>query len=464
MNPRLIVAYPRNYPAERRYVLSLVLGEFLGLDLQLLAQDRGDTEITVGDDPRGKRLCVADGLFSTPAADWLKPASMPSEPLGFWQIIADLPELSGVLTHGSLPILYGAPNAPRLHLGSDHIRLGFDLFGSIFFMLTRYEEVVHPRQDIHGCYPAQDTLAFREGFLERPIVNEYLETLWTLLTRLWPGLRRKTHRYQAVVSHDVDVPTWFVQRSWPWPLRGRLGHVFRNPSTRSVLDALFSFSPAADPYFTFPFLMQTSEKAGLRSEFYFFGERTGVPLDGNYSLESPFMRSLLSEIHQRGHRIGLHPSYHSLNQPALVQQQFQALLKTTAGLGIQQESWGGRQHYLRWGNPVTWQAWQDAGLDYDSSLGFNEHTGFRCGLCYAFPVFNLLTRTPLQLYERPLIAMEVTLLVWWRLGLDQALQRIIGLSKVCHRFGGSFQLLWHNSSLVTDAHKHLYTEVIGSIA
>jgi len=41
-------------------------------------------------------------------------------------------------------------------------------------MLTRYEEVVKSVKDEHERFPARASLAYREGFLMRPIVNEYL--------------------------------------------------------------------------------------------------------------------------------------------------------------------------------------------------------------------------------------------------------------------------------------------------
>ena len=47
-----------------------------------------------------------------------------------------------------------------------------------------------------------------------------------------------------------------------------------------------------------------------------------------------------------------------------------------------------RQHYLRWRAPTTWQNWEDAGLDYDSTVGYADHVGFRAGTCYEYPIFN----------------------------------------------------------------------------
>ena len=50
----------------------------------------------------------------------------------------------------------------------------------------------------------------------------------------------------------------------------------------------------------------------------------------------------------------------------------------------------------------------DAGLDYDTTVSFADTPGFHCGVCYEFPVFNVLTRQKLPLIERPLVVMDCT--------------------------------------------------------
>jgi hypothetical protein len=111
-------------------------------------------------------------------------------------------------------------------------------------------------------------------------------------------------------------------------------------------------------------------------------------------------------------------------------------------------------------NFMTWQIWKDAGLDYDSTLGFADHVGFRCGTCHEFPVFNLRTRSPLRLRERPLVAMDTTLLApqYMALRPEQAIEWIERLSSTCRRFGGTFSLLWHNSSLIESWQRGIYLE------
>src|SRR5207244_9625638 len=131
----------------------------------------------------------------------------------------------------------------------------------------------------------------------------------------------------------------------------------------------------------FASLMAWDESYAIRSAFYFIAAHTaGGEVDGLYQLEHPWFRSLMREIYQRGHEIGLHTSYNTYCDPAQTRREFEVLRHHCEAEGIRQAVWGGRQHYLRWKAPTTLQNWDDAGLDYDSSLTFAECAGFRCGV------------------------------------------------------------------------------------
>lgn len=463
--PLVRVFVPETYLPERRYIVQTLLGEFLGLSFTIETRPGKETLLEVVGHPA--RLAVADGLFGLSENLWLQPESLPRLPLREWRVQADLPEAR--LCEVSLPILYSnaEPDQPLLQFRTNEARLRLDVFGSCFFMLTRYEECVLPDRDSHNRFPAHASLAYREGFLTRPLVNEYLEVLWAVMQRLWGFLQRREHTYRIAPTHDVDWPAVGYRVPWGLVMRGALGDVFKRRAFGSGIarvgaKLLSRFD--IDPANTFDWLMRTSEAHGLQSEFYFIADHTAGIRDGVYTLEDDYVRNLLRSIHERGHLLGLHPSYETYRRPEQVQREFERLRAATHALGIQQSRWGGRQHYLRWENPTTWQAWDDAGLDYDSTLSYADHAGFRCGVCYEYPVFNLRTRQTLRLRERPLIAMEGTLFDYMGLSYEDALQLLLLLGRRCRLFGGELVLLWHNSSLLSPEQRQIYEQIIAQVA
>jgi hypothetical protein len=365
-----------------------------------------------------------------------------------------------------VPVLFAADARPPVDCD---LHLPIDIFGGIFFLLARYEEAVEGAPfDRFGRFPATASLACSESFLERPLVDEYVEILWSTLLRVRPGLRRRDHRYAVHASHDVDVP--FLGCGVPMGrlVRGTAGDLLvRRSASQAVrrLASRFLRRTDIDPGNTFEFLMDSSERAGVVADFYFMATDRTCPLDATYDLEDAEIRGLVAAIHSRGHRVGLHPGFETFLDAARTRDEFERLKQSCERLGVRQDRWGGRQHYLRWRNPDTWQNWEDAGLDYDASVGFADRVGFRAGTCREFPVFNLRTASMLSLREKPLVAMDRTLLDPAYMGLspEDCLAKMGSLAATCRRFGGTLSILWHNTSLLAAADRRLYADMLEAV-
>jgi peptidoglycan/xylan/chitin deacetylase (PgdA/CDA1 family) len=415
-----------------------------------------------------EQLAVADCFMPRAAGAWLQPESLPALTLPVWQAGRDLADAH--LVSSEVPVLFGRPIAGErlLEIKRGRIRLGLDVPGSIFFLLTRYEELVHTRRDRHDRFPAIASLALRAGFLHRPLANEYLEILWACLTRLWPGLVRRRRSYTVALSHDVDRP---FGQGWSRLVRcvGADVVLRREPglAVRRIASRLRRGERrrGTDPDNTFALILDTSERRGLKSTFYFMAGRTDHRYDGDYSLDAPWIQALLREIHDRGHEIGLHPSYHTWRDAAQLSGELNRLRLAAERLRIRQNEWGGRQHYLRFRAPETWRHYETAGLAFDATLTFADRAGFRCSTCYEFTPFDLEERRPLRLREHPLTVMDGTLLDASYMGLspDRAREAIKSLAQTCRSFAGTFSLLWHNSQLATAWQRRLYADVVEGI-
>jgi hypothetical protein len=359
------------------------------------------------------------------------------------------------------PLIEQNPNGYTIH---------YDLPGLMFWVLTRYEEIGRTDLDEHNRFPASSSHAFLHGYLERPIIDEWLDILRQVIERTWPKLDLKTHHFSIKVSHDVDSPSRYGFVSPKNLLRRMGGDVLKRGNVRSSLLGLWinihtrSALHKADSYNTFEYLMGLSEKYNLDSAFYFIcGSSGDKSFNADYSIDHPVIRKLMRDIHNRGHEIGLHPSYGTFLKPELIQQEYQHLRKVADEEGIIQDIWGGRMHYLRWQQPTTMQAWDDAGLDYDTTLSYADHAGFRCGTCFEYPAFNPITNQMLHLRIRPLIVMEGSVLGDSYMSLtngEKALEKMTELKNRCRQVQGCFTLLWHNSSLQTKKLKKLYESIL----
>jgi len=358
------------------------------------------------------------------------------------------------------PLIERAPQGYLIH---------YDILGLAYWMMSRKEEVGRTDLDIHMRFPASASHASRHGYLERPIVDEWFHILAQVMMRAWPALPLAEHHFQTLVSHDVDGPSWYTFSTLPQLIRTIGGDLFIRHMPLRALKAPVVWAQArsrlheSDPANTFGWLMSTSEKRGLASAFYFICGRTDACMDAQYEPEHPAIRALMREIHSRGHEIGLHPSYNTFQQPSAIAAEAQRLDRICEEEAIDRPSWGGRMHFLRWETPTTLYGWEQAGAAYDSSLGYADRPGFRCGTCFEYPAFDPARYAPVNLRIRPLIAMEVTVMGSNYLGLgtgEAACAKFMQLKNACRAVNGNFTLLWHNSELETPECRALYTSIL----
>jgi len=441
---RVLVPRGRWLP-EKKYVAEYVFRETLGLSCEILVGDTRDWEIRCGE-----RTFSLPNLFfpEDDPGKYLMVDSLPGLPLKK-VALREIGLPPDVLMFDDIPVLYG--KEPCRSIGD------IDLLGGIFFMLSRYEEVAVSERDALGRFPAAASIAYRAGFLHRPIVDEYVELIWYGLKETAPSLERRKHVFRVVLSHDVDVPTRWHRHTVGALARAVARDAVTGKSVREIVTTVRSyFDLSRDPYFCYDWIMSLSERFGLKSCFFFLAGATHS-LDVSYDLRDELYRNLIREIDRRGHEIGFHGSYRSYNSPEITERELN-LLRDVSPQPVK----GGRQHCLMFRVPVTWRILSEAGLEYDSTLGYADSPGFRCGTAREFPVFDVCGSRRLDIRERPLIVMEQSLLDPGYLGLDheEAFERVRELVDVVGRYGGDFTLLWHNHNLLTGNERALYSRVL----
>jgi hypothetical protein len=359
---------------------------------------------------------------------------------------------------------------PLIELTDSGYHVHYDILGLTYWMLSRQEEVGRFDLDNHGRFAASSSHAFRHGYLERPVVDEWLHILGQVIQRLWPELPLRRHQFSVKVSHDVDEPSRYGFRSIAAMARGMAGDLLKRGDLRSALLAPWvrlnsnTVLHPSDPANTFNWIMDLSESHGLISAFYFICGRTDARKDADYEPGHPAIRELMRRIHSRGHEIGLHPSYNTYRTPAAVAAEAARLRQICSEEGIAQAQWGGRMHYLRWEQPTTMRGLELAGLSYDTTLCYADRPGFRCGTCFEYPAFDPTRDQALNLRIRPLVAMENTVIASCYMGLgtrgNGALDKFSELKDACMAVDGCFTLLWHNSHLSSAAERRLFMEVL----
>ena len=459
----LLIEMPRSHAAERTYVLEVLLGEFLGLDWTYVPSDRPNVRITrCGED---RAVVLPDNLFSLSDAEWLSPTSLPQGPLAHWNSATLRTDIE--LTAPDVPILFGERTGVTER--DKHIVLPFDIFGSAFFMLTRYEEVAAPVFDVHERFPATSSLAYKAGFLYRPIVDEYVEILWAALRRIWPGLQRKTWQGRTRVTCDVDTPFDRCTHSIPMLGLKIAGDLVKRQDLRSAAQRVMRYRAhrrgdySIDPNYTFDWYTDICERAGIAAAFYFIPDRSNPRMDCVYEIFDPEIIMLIERLHAAGHEIGTHGSYNTFRDPAQISKERARLISAASKTGRTIEVKGNRQHYLRWDSRETADHLDASGYEYDTTGGFADAPGFRYGTGKSFRMWSWRQRAALSIRQRPLIVMESSIIDAGYLGLgysSEGYELMRRLKSHTLRFGGDFTLLWHNSYFFRDDDKHWFSSLL----
>ena len=319
-----------------------------------------------------------------------------------------------------------------------------DLVAATFLMLSRWEEAEVPREpDPRGNYPENGHLAARQGFLDRPVLDEWALVLRAWLAAMRPGWHAEPKPARIVMTHDVDATRKFS--SWYQVPRATAGALLRTGSLGKSLQAALlgvrsRFNPTRDPYHRgITSLLDFDETLGLQGTFFLMAAEPG-PLDRGYDLAGPEVLPLVQEILDRGHEVGWHPGYRAAEDEERFHRE-----KRRLDARLKRPVLAARFHFLRWRPQWSWRRLVEAGIAFDSTLGFNETVGFRCGTAHPFPVWDRTSGERLPLEERPLVIQDETLLACTGLDPGEAQRRGKVLLERVRRVNGDLTVLIHNS-------------------
>lgn len=448
----IVVDMPDSYRNERSYVLDFIMNQVLGVDYEVVFRTNDSVPVVRIILPNNCTLQLDDILFQTPEKEWLASHVIPESPLPT-VLVED--KISALLSDSELPIMFAGAEMnrhgrPWKRNSDSGIKINFDLLGAVFFMLTRYEEVAAPTFDYHDRYNSKHSLAVRNCFDMRPLADEYIALLRFFVLQLDPSVKIKSQYYSVELSHDLDRPYRFGSLSGY--LKVFLGHILKRRSIGLTAEWLRQGvrrirGREFDCFFVgLQTLLEISERHGLRSQINIMGAEGGLHDEGYDPAAIP-LRETLKSAEARGHIIGFHPGYHTYNDPKRFAEERK---RVEEGLGVQITRV--RQHYLRMKVPSTWRMWYENQIMEDGSLGFPDRNGFRAGTSHAYTLFDLENHCELHVRETPLIVMDGALKAGFNesLGPDQAIVKANRLADLCKKYGGTFSLLWHNSSFNGD--------------
>ncbi len=317
----------------------------------------------------------------------------------------------------------------------------FDIFAAIFYLLSRYEEYLpHPR-DIYGRYAHENSLAFKEGFLNLPLVNIWLGDFRKTLKEKFPALAMHSSSFNFVPTYDIDEAFAFKHKG----LVKTVGGIARSIMNRewSMVNERINVlrEKSQDPYDAFEWMDKLHERNDLWPMYFFHVATAKGKYDKNISPAHPGMKVLIKQ-HAEKYPIGIHPSWASGDQESLLNEEIR-ILEATSGKKINSS----RQHYIRFELPQTFRRLIVAGITDDYSMGYGSINGFRASVASSFYWYDLKKEQLTNLLLHPFCFMEANSFFEQKYLPQRAYEEMMHYYNAVKAVNGTLITIWHNSFL-----------------
>ena len=318
--------------------------------------------------------------------------------------------------------------------------LPFDIFAASFYLISRYEEYLPHVKDTHGRFTAEQSLAFKYKFLEKPVIDIWSYKFLSLLKERFPDYTYKTRKYNYISTIDIDNAYAYKYKSFIRGFGGFFMDIFRFKLRDVWNRTAVNLNLKKDPFNTFNELLSFKKEFNIKTIFFFsIGDYT--TFDTNVSASKNKYKLLIKNVQDYA-LVGLHPSYFTMNNASMLKKE-KGRLENITNTTIKKS----RQHYLRFNLPETYQQLIDLEIDEEYSMGYASNVGFRASTCTPFYFYDLdfEIQTPLKVF--PFALMDTTLNDYLKLTPKQSLGKIRDLRNEIKAVNGTFITLFHNESL-----------------
>lgn len=349
-----------------------------------------------------------------------------------------------------------------------------DLIASTYFLISRYEECVRREiRDKHGRFLGRESILYRAGVLNVPVVEQYGVFLRNCLRKMGVDVQESKKGFSYVyLTHDVD-------QIWTWDnyyraFRTTIKRLLKGEKKKlQPLKAVYNYQKY-DPCYTFKELIVWDKRVinelGQKrcKDIYFMKacEENKSANDIPYWDEKGKVKTqyLMQYLKDNGSEIGLHISYDASTDRERIKTE-KLFLENQLGHTIEHQ----RNHYLASREPEDFRSLLEVGIKEDFTMGYADVVGFRLGTCRSVRWIDPVRKKLTDLILHPMTVMECTLDGKEYMNIqneEEAFKVVREIICQVYDYNGEIVLLWHNTSVANTRNgyqRSLYRKVINMI-
>jgi len=319
----------------------------------------------------------------------------------------------------------------------------FDIFSAVFYLLSRYEEYLPHKKDMYGRYAHENSLAFKEGFLNLPLINIWLEDFKNTLKKKFPTLNLQSSTFNFQPTYDIDEAFAFKNKELSKIAGGLVRSLVKGEWAIVNKRLRVIRGKTNDPYDAYEWMDKLHEKNNLKPLYFFHVANEKGKYDKNISPSHPAMQQLIKQ-HAGKYSIGIHPSWASGDNENLLGSEIETL-ETATGKKIT----ASRQHYIRFTLPQTFRRLIAAGITDDHSMGYGSINGFRASVASSFYWYDLKKEEQTKLLLHTFCFMEANSFFEQKYLPQRAYEEMMHYYNVVKAVNGTLITIWHNNFLGT---------------
>jgi hypothetical protein len=260
--------------------------------------------------------------------------------------------------------------------------LPYDVFAASFFLISRYEEYLPHVKDIHSRFSPKDSIAYQNGFLQKPVVDIWAYKLLEALKERFEDFEYKIKGYDFISVLDVATSHCYANRGI---VRGLAGLImdFGTFKLKRVVDRIsVGLNRMKDPFDNYEELIALHKKYKVKCNFFFqFADYSKY--DKNVSTNSMKFKSLIKYVADYA-PVSLAASYSSFTDLELLRKE-KANLEEVINRPVNSS----KMRYNRVDVPETYRNLITAEFTDDYTMGYTYELGFRAGTCTEFQFYDI---------------------------------------------------------------------------
>lgn len=336
----------------------------------------------------------------------------------------------------------------------------YDIFAASFYLMCRYEEYLPHVQDAHERFSVEESMAFQNGFLEKPLVDIWAYKFLEALKEKFPDEEFVPRQFSYISTFDVNQAYIYRAKGVVRSVGGFISDFFSFELSALIDRVLVLLKVKKDPYDTYDEIVRLKKAYNFPTVLFFLISNFST-FDNNVSITKEKYRLLIKSMSDYV-KIGLNLSYFTMNKEDLMKKEMKKM-ESIINTPVSKT----RQHLLRNHLPETYQNLIDLEVEEDYTMGYSDSLGFRASTCTPFYFYDLdfEIQTPLKVI--PFAVNDYALNQIKRMSPKQAMLKIKELYSEVKKVDGTFVTLFHNEILsdygIWKGWKGVYGDVLDMI-